>query len=152
MTTKFANPSVNPTITLTAYTENDVVGVGGPLEFDVSSLIVNGGLINQAILIDEDSQEETYRLFLFEALPTTINNGDAFVPTIDDLNKLVAVIDFATSSYVTVNSMDYCIVEDINNVFVTSTGKIYGYLVATDTPDMAKVDAITIRLYVVSEQ
>lgn len=148
--TKFANPSVNPTITLDAYTANDVVG--GLLQFDVSALIVNGGLLNQAILIDEDSQEETYRLFLFEALPSTIANDAAFAPTIDDLNKLVAVIDFAAADYVTVNSLDYCIVTDINNVFVTSVGILYGYLVATDTPDMATVDALTIRLYVVSEQ
>ncbi len=148
--TKFEDPSVNPTITLTAYTANDVVG--GLLQFDVSALIVNGGIINKAILIDEDSKAETYRLFLFDSAPSTIANGDAFAPTIDDLNKLVDVITFAAADYVTVNSLDYIIVDDINNVFVTEVGILYGYLVATDTPDMDTVDALTIRLYVVSEQ
>ena len=148
--TKFAAPTVNPTITLDAYTAGDVVG--GLLQFDVSALIVNGGIINRAIIIDEDSQAEGYRLFLFSAEPTTIADAAAFAPTIGDLNKLVGVITFEAANYVTVNSLDYIIVNDLNNVYVTEVGILYGYLVATATPDMVLVDALTIRLYVVSDQ
>ena len=62
------------------------------------------------------------------------------------------VITFAAANYVTVNSLDYIIVNDLNNVYVTEVGILYGYLVATATPDMVLVDALTIRLYVVSDQ
>ena len=148
--TKFANPSVNPTITLDAYTANDVVG--GLLQFDVSALAVNGGLINQAKIVDIDNQKETYRLILFEAAPATIANDAAYAPVAADLYKQVANITFAAAAYVTDNSLAFCFVEDINNVFVTTDGILYGYLVATDTPDMATLLGLTIQLWVVSEQ
>lgn len=146
--TKFINPSVNPTIDTDAYTAVDVMG--GLLEFDVSGLAINGGILNQAILIDEDSLGVSCNLYLFEAEPTTIADDEAFAPTIDDLSKLFAVIAFTT--FTTINSLDYSIVDDINNLFVTTDGKLYGYLVTDGTPDPTTVDAITIRLYIVSEQ
>jgi len=145
---KFIKPSVNPTLDTDAYTAGDVMG--GLLQFDVSGLVINGGLINQAVLIDEDSIGLGLKLYLYDALPTTIADDAAFAPTIDDLNKLVAVIAFAT--FTTINSMDYAIVEDINNIFVTTNGLLYGYLVADGASNHTNADAITIRLYILSEQ
>ena len=145
---KIINPSVNPTLDTDAYTAVDVMG--GLLQFDVSGLVINGGLINQAILIDEDSMGVGAKLYLFEALPTTIADDAAFAPTIDDLNKLVAVIAF--SSFTTINSLDYSIVEDINNVFTTTNAILYGYLVTDGAANPTNADAITIRLYILSEQ
>src|SRR5688500_9821651 len=150
MHTKIIKPSVTPTVALTAYTAEDVVG--GLLEFDVSALSVNGGLINSAVLIDEDSQAEPFKLYIFDSLPSTIADDAAFAPTVADLQKLVCVISFAAASYVTVNTFDYCIVEDINTAFSTTTGKLYGYLVANaSTPDYANVDTLTITLRIISE-
>lgn len=145
---KFIKPSVNPTLDTDAYTANDVMG--GLLQFDVSGLSINGGIINQAVLIDEDSITLGLKLYLFDALPSTIADDAAFAPTIADLNKLVAVIAFAT--FTTINSMDYSIVEDINNIFVTANGLLYGYLVADGASNHSNPDAITIRLYILSEQ
>jgi hypothetical protein len=147
---EFIKPSVTPTVVLTAYSAEDVVG--GLLQFDVSQLSVNGGIINSAILIDEDSQAEPFKLYLFDSLPSTIADDAAFAPTVADLQKLCSVIEFAAASYVTVNTFDYCIVTDINDVFSTSTGKLYGYLVANaSTPDYANADTLTITLRILSE-
>lgn len=145
---KYIKPSVNPTIDTDAYTANDVMG--GLLQFDVSGLVVNGGIINQAIFIDEDSIGVAAKLYLFDELPTTIADDAAFAPTIADLNKLVAVIQF--SSFTTINSLDYSIVEDINNIYVVTNNILYGYLVTDGTPNHSTIDAITIRLYILSEQ
>lgn len=147
--TKFINSSVNPTIDTDAYTANDVMG--GLLSFDVSSLTVNGGLINQAILVDEDAVAADLTLYLFESTPATIADDAAFAPVIADMNKLVAVIAFADADKSTVNSIDYLIKEDINNVFTTTDGTLYGYLVDGTGGTWTNADAITIRLYIVSE-
>ena len=144
---KLIKVSVNPEIDTDAYTSNDVMG--GLLTFDLSELTINGGIINQAIMIDEDSLGVAATLYVFDALPTTIADDAAFAPTIDDMNKLVAVIAF--SSFTTVNSLDYSIVEDINNIYSTDTGAIYGYLVTGGTPNPSTADAVTIRLYILSE-
>jgi hypothetical protein len=146
---KYITAQVNPTITLDAYTAGDVVG--GLLTFDLSQLTTNGGLLNNLVLIDEDSQAEAYKLYLFDALPSTITNDAAFAPTIADLTKLRTVITIATADYVTVNSMDYVLKEDINVIFSTAVGALYGYLVATDTPDYANTDALWLALGVIGE-
>lgn len=146
--TKFIKPSVNPTLDTDAYTAGDVMG--GLLQFDVSGFVINGGIINQAVLIDEDSIGLGLKLYLFEAQPTTIADDAAFAPTIDDVNKMVAVIAFP--SFTTINSMDYSIIEDINNIFVTTGAVLYGYLVADGASNHTNADAITIRLYILSEQ
>lgn len=145
---KFINPSVNPTIDTDAYTTGDVMG--GLLQFDITGLSVNGGIVNQAIMIDEDSMGVAAKLYLFEALPTTIADDAAFIPTIDDMNKLVGVIAFAT--FTTVNSLDHSIVEDINNIFVSVNGILYGYLVTDGAANPTTADAISIRLYILSQQ
>ena len=145
---KFTNPSVNPTIGTDAYTANDVVG--GLLQFSVAGLAVNGGILNQAILVDEDGLSAEFNLYLFESLPSTIADDAAFEPTIDDLNKLVAIVNF--SSYNTINSIDVAITEDINNVFTTTNAILYGYLVAVGTPNPTTADGVTVRLYIASDQ
>jgi hypothetical protein len=147
---KLIKSVVTPTVVLTAYSAEDVIG--GLLTFDVSELTTNGGLINSAILIVEDSQAEPFKLYLFDSLPSTIADDAAFAPTVADLQKLCSVISFLTADYVTVNTFDYCIVTDINNVFSTTTGKLYGYLVANaSTPDYANADTLTITLRILGE-
>lgn len=146
----FKKATVSPTVATSAYSDGDVVG--GLLEFDVSDFRVNGGIINQLVMIDEDSQAEPFYLYLFDALPTTIADDAAFAPTIADLQKLCAVISVEAGDYVTINSLDYVIKSDINNVFSSNTGKLYGYLVATGgTPDYTNADTLQLTLYIVSE-
>jgi hypothetical protein len=148
MRSKFLNPSVNPTIDTDAYTANDVVG--GLLSFDVSKTSTNGGIINQVILADEDAVAASLILYLFESAPTTFADDAAFAPVIADLNKIVAKIPIST--YTTVNSLAFAIVDGINSIFVSTNSILYGYLVAVGTPNYTTADGITVRLQILSDQ
>jgi hypothetical protein len=151
MATKFLKSTLNLTVATSAYTDGDVVG--GLLSFDVSGLSVNGGILNKIVMIDEDSQAEPYKLYLFNAQPTTIADDAAYAPLIADLQKLNAVVSIAAGDYTTINSMDYVLKSDINEVIHSSTNTLYGYLVATGgTPDYTNADTLQITLYIVSEQ
>lgn len=145
--TKYIKVTVSPTIDTSAYAANDVIG--GLLEFDVSDLTVNGGIINSALLVDEDEEGAALALWLFDAVPATIADQAAFAPTFANLLNLRTVVDFST--YAGINGKSYSLVEDINTVFSTSTGKLYGYLVATGTPTYTETTDISIALMIVSE-
>lgn len=151
MATKFLTSTVTPTVTLDPYADGDVLG--GLLSFDVSGLSIQGGLLNKVVYIDEDSQPEPVKLYLFNSQPSTIANDAAFAPTIADLRLLNTVISIAAGDYNTVNAFDYVIKSDINQVIHSTTNTLYGYLVASGgTPDYANVDTLQITLHIVSEQ
>jgi hypothetical protein len=147
MNTRHIRASVTPTIDTNAYSANDVIG--GLLSFDVSTSRVNGGIINTALVADDDNEKAALTLYLFHAAPTTIADDAAFAPTIADLKQLCAVIAF--SSYTTVNSNAYSLVEDINNAFVSTTGILYGYLVCTATPTYTAATDLTVVLTIITE-
>lgn len=142
-----ANGADGITVALTAYTDGDVVG--GLLTFDIPTAM-GGGKLNRVRLVDEDSQDEPYLLYLFNDTPTTIVDDAAFAPAIDDLRKLVAVVSI--SSATTVNSLDYWHSAVLNYAFTCPRGKLFGYLVANGgTPDYTNADALAIYLEVESE-
>lgn len=141
-----------PTIAVatTAYSDNDVVG--GLITFPLTGLSQNGGILNGLLLTDAANQSEPYRLFLFHELPIEIDDADAFAPTIADLKKLFAVVTLAAADYVTVNSLQFVLKEDINNVFNSTDGNLYGYLVANgSTPDYAAVTDLSLTLFILGE-
>lgn len=148
-TGKLINSSANPTIDTDAYTAGDVVG--GLLSFDVSS-VINGGLINQVIMVDEDNVGGTLTLYLFEAAPTTIADDAAFASAIviGDMNKLVSIVSLGSPT--TINSIDFYQVTDINDLFTSTNGFLYGYLVDSTGGTWTNTDALTIRLYILGEQ
>jgi hypothetical protein len=131
-------------VALTAYTDGDVVG--GLLTFDVG-MVSGGGFIRRVRLIDEDSQDEPYTLYLFNAAPTTIADDAAFAAamTVADLQKLITTV--AISSATTLNTFDYWHSAVLEIPFTADV--IYGYLVATGgTPDYANVDTLALFLEV----
>ena len=128
-----------------AYTAGDVVG--GLLTFPVMGRNMDGGILQSAVIIDQDSVAAEMTLYLFDAEPSTIADDAAFAPTVADLNKLIRVVTFAAADYVTVNSLDYLVVDDINGVLPKN--QVYGYLVCGATPTFT--NDITIRLMVLSE-
>lgn len=141
-----------PTVTVTtaAYADNDVVG--GLITFPLTGLTQNGGILNGVLLTDAANQSEPYRLFLFHELPSTIANDAAFAPTIADLKKLCAVVTLAAADYVTTNSLQFVLKEDINNVFNSTDGNLYGYLVANgSTPDYAATTDLSLTLFIAGE-
>lgn len=134
------------TVDLDAYTANDVVG--GLLVFPVNTGM-GGGLINRVRLVDEDSQDEPYDLYIFNALPTVIADDAAFAPTVADLRKLVAVV--AISGATTVNSLDYWHSPVLNYSYAVDGPNLYGYLVAGATPDYINADTLALYLEIVTE-
>lgn len=140
--TRFQAVSVTPTIDTAIYAANDVVG--GLMTFSVPSA-VNGGVLNSALLVDEDDEKAALTLYLFDAEPTTIADQAAFAPTAADLKKLVCTIGLA--NYTSINSLAFCEVPDINQGFAADT--LYGYLVCVATPEYTAVTDLTAKLMIV---
>jgi hypothetical protein len=148
---KFLKVNPNALVVATAaYSDNDVVG--GLLTFELTGLSQNGGLLNAVMLTDAANQSEPYRLFLFNEAPSTIDDADAFAPTIADLKKLFAIVTLAALDYVTVNSLQVLIKSTSNVLFSTSNGRLYGYLVANgSTPDYAAATDLSLTLMIQGE-
>jgi hypothetical protein len=133
------------TVTLAAYTANDVVG--GLIALDVHSP-QGGGVLKRLILVDEDSQAEVFTAYIFDAEPSAIDDADAFEPTLADVQKLIGKVAIAAMDYVVLNdgAADHDIVmKELDIPFTAAHGKIYVYLVATDTPDYVNADALLLR-------
>lgn len=133
------------TVTLDAYTANDVVG--GLITFEVGSA-GGGGTVRWVRLVDDHNQSEPYVLYLFNAAPTVIANDAAFAPAVADLNKLVGRVVIAATDYSTINSNGWAMVDELALDYTADGGALYGYLVATDTPDYNAATDLTIALHV----
>lgn len=131
------------TVTLSAYTAGDVVG--GLITINVHS-VGGGGTLRQVIIIDDDNQKEPYTLYLFDQEPSTIANDAAFAPTIADLKKLVGKAAVVANDYETLNSNGWGVKSGLDIPFAAPYGKLYGYLVAVDTPDYAAATDLSLRL------
>jgi hypothetical protein len=133
------------TVTLAAYTAGDVVG--GLIALDVHSP-QGGGVLKRLTLVDEDSLAEPYKAYIFDSAPSTIANDAAFAPTLADLQKLIGIVTIVAMDYVVLNdgAADHDIVmKELDIPFTAAHGKIYVYLVATDTPDYVNTDALLLR-------
>lgn len=143
---EFLKKAVTPTIDTSIYADNDVIG--GLLTFDfIFDLSVNGGWLSSVWLADKDNEGAALRLFLFDDLPTgTYTDQAAFALTEADSEKLIRIVSFST--YTTVNSEKFAS-EDFSPpvTFHTTTGKVYGLLVANgSTPTYAALKlTITLR-------
>jgi hypothetical protein len=133
------------TVDTDAYTAGDVVG--GLIEFEVGSP-GGGGVVRSVILVDDAAQSEPYKLYLFDTEPSAIADDAAFAPTIADLKKLVGIIDIVAGDYVTLNSNVIAIRTGLSIDYVCSTGILFAYLVAVDTPDYAAAADLTLRVTV----
>lgn len=136
------------TVSTDAYTAGDVVG--GLITFDMS-VAPEGALLNGIVITDAANQKEAYTLWLFNEAPTTIADADAFAPDIDDLNAVIRRISIAATDYVTVNSLAHGQVDGGNIQLPANRGKLYGYLVAVDTPDYAAATDLWLALDIVPQ-
>ena len=143
--------TVSPTVALTAYTANDVVG--GLLTFNFTDAHPFDGVIRSVLVTDAANQKEQYVLYVFNAVPSTIADDAAFAPVIADLKKMVTTVTVATADYTTANSLAWACLgghEDTKmEVPVHSdTGSLYVYAVATDTPDYAAATDLVLTMTV----
>lgn len=134
------------TVGTDAYTAGDVVG--GLITFDVGSP-GNGGYVSRVKIVDDADQKEAYKLYVFDATPSTIADDAAFAPTVADLKKLINVITIAATDYTTINGNAYAIKAlgaDLVDFKTVSGENLYAYLVCDDTPDYAAAADLTIEI------
>jgi hypothetical protein len=143
-TDKVIESEVQPTITTSAYSANDIVG--GLITFSVASPS-NCGIINKIKVTDADNEGAVLDVYIFDDVPTTIANGDAAALLIADLDKLVCKVEIAAADYEAVNSLKFAIKEDINAVYkANAQGNLYAYIVCTGTPTYAAATNLKITL------
>ncbi len=143
--------SVKPTIVLTAYTAGDVIG--GLLTFTRASFPPGTIAFNQVTIVDVDQQKEAYVLHLFNDTPTTIADDAAYATNIliADLNNEIKQVTIAALDYVDTGTVGSTAFKAFDNVYAQNErGVLYGYLVATDTPDYVTLLALTLNLHYVS--
>ena len=132
-------------VSTTAYSDGDVIG--GLLDLSDLCGAGGGGTIRQVRLVDDHAQSEPLDLYLFDGKPTVIADHAAFAGSmaVGDLAKLIGVISIAAADYVTLNSNEYVIKDDIN--LSHGTGQLWGYLVANGgTPDYNATTDLTLFL------
>ncbi len=139
--------AVTPTVTLNAYTANDVVG--GLMTFGVFPQAFDG-VIRNLLSVDDDAQSEAYVMYVFESLPSTIANDAAFAPTLADLKKIATTITVANGDYITKggNTWTQDIVTEEAGSVHSDSGNLYVYAVATNTPDYATTTPLTFTMTV----
>ena len=145
------------TVTLAAYTANDVVG--GLLTSDAIKQIQGRSYIQWVRLIDGATQAEPFLLYVFTAVPSTIADSAAFAPLEADWAKCAGSISIPAANYDTFGSEADCAwaagKDRKTNEFITFgnslTGKLYFYLVAVETPDYAAVTDLTLHLNIMTE-
>lgn len=141
--------SVTPTITLDAYTANDVVG--GLMTFSGVGGSGGGGFIRSVLVVDDADQSEPYTLYIFNDEPSAIDDDAAFAPTVADLGKLVTTVDVAAGDYTSVNSSGWALLgghEDAAMEVAFYGPTLYMYAVAGDTPDYASADDLRFTITV----
>lgn len=140
------------TVTLNAYTANDVVG--GTLTSDaISQIAGQGGYIHWVRLVDDASQKEPFYLYVFAAAPSTIANDAAHAPTEADWLKWLGTIEIAAADYDENGAEAAALVpgkdkatEDFVFFPALANGRLYFRLVAVDTPDYADADDLTLHI------
>jgi hypothetical protein len=144
------------TVSLAAYTANDVVG--GTLSCAVDQR-AGGCFIYGLQLIDDATQAEAFTLYVFDDAPSTIADADPHAPTLADWQKCrgkiaIAAGDYDTSGTEADNAFVYGLGGSDKGTFVHCDslidGSLYFRLVCTDTPDYVAADDLTlyVALYV----
>jgi len=145
----FVKSTVSLTVGTDAYTDNDVVG--GLLIFSLAGYPHQDIFLNRVLLVDNDNEKAALLLHLYGALPTTIADDAAYTRSDADALKWQGSVDLST--YVSVSTTNAtALVTDINDMYHTETGSLYGYLICvSSTPTYTAVTDLTLTLFL-SEQ
>lgn len=136
--------SIQLTISTLIYAANDVVG--GLLTIPINITTRSGGVIRAAHLADDDNEQAGLKLYLYDALPSTIADQAAFAPTIADLQKQIGRVAIAAGDYVSVGGNAVAHKEAVDIEFTAPEGNVYGYLVCDATPTYTNAADLHLRL------
>lgn len=140
--------TVTPTVTLAAYEASDVVG--GAMDFTFESYEKNAYRpikVKEVIVKDNEVQSEKFYLHLFRRDPDAAasTDADAFNPSANDIEALVASIYIADTDYYERTAyFGLAQVAPDRIIYVDST--LYGVLEAVETPDYAAADDLEVTL------
>lgn len=132
-------------VTAGAYADGDVVGG----RIDLKDLVGSGGggTIRQVLIADDVAQSAVFKLYLFDGQPTDVADNAAFAAamTMEDLEKLVAVIDIG-ASYVSLNVNTFVLSTGL--AYYHGTGQLWAYLVINDAtpPTYVATDDLTLKI------
>lgn len=139
--------TVNPTVsTSPAYSSGDNIGGKQTLS---NALRVSGGtaMLVGIMLLDRSNQKPTGQIFIFNADPTsaTLTDNTATAFSTDD-QKVIAMIQIASSDWVTVNGKAYCNLRNLGILVKATSGTtLYAAFNTTSTPTFAATTNLQIK-------
>ena len=139
--------TVTPTVTVGAYSANDVVG--GRLTF---SGLPPSGTIRAVTLVDQAKQAGAYQLVLFSASPTAIADNDTFDIADADLLNVVGAVhltDTAGADKFDFTDNKIYMRQSLNIPYKKAgTASLFGFLIALGTPTYAAATDVQIQLHI----
>jgi len=117
---------VTPTITVGAYSQNDVLG--GLLTFKVPGT-AGGGLLNRIAIVDDGAVDNVGKLHIFDDLPATIADNAAISGLATaNLHDLLTVVTVVAGDWVTVDADKSRAEKSFDYVnYDAPRGNLYGY-------------------------
>jgi hypothetical protein len=136
--------NVSPVCDTAVYASGELVG--GKLTITDSSHSLISGVISNVIMGDKAAQGLDIDLVIFNEDPTgtTFTDQAAFDPADADQGKIACVVQIRTFSAHSDNGMGFA--NNVNCPFVTTTGTLYGAVVARGAVDYASSSDLTFRL------
>jgi hypothetical protein len=114
--------------------------VGGLLTFNYVSAS-GGAFLNAVRIVDEETKDNTFRLWLFNEAPSTIVDNAAFSASLANLQKAIGYVDIDT--WVS----GFSKVSDINDALPLPNHKLYAYLVLNgSTPTYSASQTLSLYL------
>lgn len=136
---------VSPTVTVGAYSANDVVG--GTLTFTG----INSGILRAVTVVDQAKQAGALQLVLFDTLPTDIaDNGTFDIADADLLNVIGAVhlTDTAGADKFDFTDNKIYMRQGLSIPVKRVGAAIYGFLIALGTPTFAATTDVQVQLHI----
>lgn len=138
---------LEPAVTAGAYAAGDCVG--GLLQFpNMAPTAGQGGLLTDAVLVDDAGQDAEMELWLFVRPFTSPGDNNAFGGIAeDDLEHLVGIISTADGTWRAAGTPSAVHLENVNIRYILPAGTtLYGQLVTRGTPTFVAVDDVSVRL------
>lgn len=140
--------SVTPTVTVGAYSANDIIGAR--LQF----IGIYSGTLQSILITDNAAQNVDYMLILFDSVPTDIADNATFDIADADLPKIIARISLtatATRTAFSDNSISLLSGQTTPIRSIEGDGDIWAFLYSPGTPTYAATTDVTVVLQVLQD-
>ena len=132
-------------LTASIYTAGDVIG---------DPMVITGlpkhGRIETVRIIDEDKEEISSNLAIFNELPADVDDHDIFVVAQGDLTKQIDDIPITNADYSTYSSSSFASVGNLGKEFNAPEKQLIVYWVTRGTPTIAASKVMLVRFLGIS--